>query len=155
MLAVKTHLRPFSHHGVAAMLYTVESFSGSSVATLRVRFPVLVAAQRCGSQRDEKRTEARGAGAAHSGEPHEARHRASDSALPAPAIEVLLEARALNDGSGLVFPSSKQEGKEVSDMILTNLLRLTRLVGRAIVDGFRSALTTQVSEQATVAHPMM
>ena len=39
------------------------------------------------------------------------------------ALEILEEARAIDDGSGLVFPSPSLPGRPLSDMILTALLR--------------------------------
>ena len=55
------------------------------------------------------------------------------------ALAVLEQARALDDGSGLIFPSSLRAGRPLSDMSLTKLLRDRGLADRATVHGFRSA----------------
>ena len=55
------------------------------------------------------------------------------------ALAVLERARALDDGSGLVFPSPLRAGHPLSDMSLTKLLRDRGLADRATVHGFRSA----------------
>ncbi len=55
------------------------------------------------------------------------------------ALAVLEAARALDDGSGLVFPSPLRAGHPLSDMSLTKLLRDRGLADRATVHGFRSA----------------
>ena len=59
--------------------------------------------------------------------------------LSPPALEVLEQTRALNDGSALVFPSPVRHGRTLSDMTLTKVLRDTGLAARATVHGFRSS----------------
>ena len=58
--------------------------------------------------------------------------------LPDAALAVLERTRALDDGSGLVFPSPLRAGRPLSDMSLTKLLRDRGLAERATVHGFRS-----------------
>ena len=53
--------------------------------------------------------------------------------------QVLVKARALDDGSGLVFPSPLKPGRPLSDMSLTKLLRSTGLAERATIHGMRSS----------------
>ena len=50
-----------------------------------------------------------------------------------------IRARALSDGSTLIFPSPIRRGRTLSDMTLTKVLRDTGLAGRATVHGFRSS----------------
>ena len=55
------------------------------------------------------------------------------------SLAILREARTIDDGSGLVFPSPTRPGKPMSDMTLTALLRRLKVADRATVHGFRSA----------------
>ena len=66
------------------------------------------------------------------------------------ALAVLEQARALDDGSGLVFPSALKPGRCLSDMTLTKLLRSTGLADRATVHGFRSSFRDWCGERANV-----
>ena len=59
--------------------------------------------------------------------------------LSMPAFDVLERAEALDDGSGLVFPSSFRRGRKMSNMTLTKVLRDTGLAKRSTVHGFRSS----------------
>ena len=60
------------------------------------------------------------------------------------ALEVLGKARAIEDGSGWVFPSAK--AKPLSDMTLTKLLRDNGLAAKATVHGFRTSFKTWCME---------
>ena len=71
------------------------------------------------------------------------------------ALEVLDKARALDDGSGLVFPSRSRRGQPLSDMSLTKVLRDNGLAGRATVHGFRTAFRTWASEKTNADHAVM
>ena len=71
-------------------------------------------------------------------------HRAP---LSVQALELLGEASALRDESGLVFPSPLKPGAPMSDMTLTRLLRSTGLSERATVHGFRSSFKNWTLEQ--------
>ena len=65
------------------------------------------------------------------------------------ALAVLERARALDDGSGLVFPSPLRAGHPLSDMSLTKLLRDRGLADRATVHGFRSAFRDWCADAGT------
>ncbi len=54
------------------------------------------------------------------------------------ALAVLDEARACDDGSGLIFPSPMRVGRPMSDMTLLKVLRDNGIADRATVHGFRS-----------------
>ena len=56
------------------------------------------------------------------------------------ALDVLGQARRLDDRSGLVFPSPIRRARALSNMTLTKVLRDTGLADRATVHGFRSSL---------------
>lgn len=62
------------------------------------------------------------------------------------ALSVLAYAQALDDGSGLVFPSPLRAGRPLSDMTLTKILRDHGLAERATVHGFRSAFRDWCAE---------
>ena len=62
------------------------------------------------------------------------------------ARDVLAQARPLDDGSGLVFPSPVRAGRPLSDMTLTKILRDQGLADRATVHGFRSAFRDWCAE---------
>ena len=137
--AVKAHFRALPYGEVSGALKRVEVSGASAAAKLCLRFLILTAA-RSGEARGamwaEMDAEAREwrilgermkGGGAH-------RVPLSDAALA-----VLEQARALDDGSGLIFPSPLRAGRPLSDMSLTKLLRDRGLADRATVHGFRSA----------------
>ena len=116
--AVKAHLRALPYGEVSGALERVEASGASAAAKLCLRFLILTAA-RSGEARGatwaEVDVEAREwripgermkGGGAH-------RVPLSDAALA-----VLEQARALDDGSGLVFPSPLRAGHPLSDMSL-------------------------------------
>jgi integrase len=65
-------------------------------------------------------------------------------------LAILRESRALNSGSELVFEGTKQ-GRPLSDMTFTKLLRDSGLGARATAHGFRSCFKVWCSEVANVA----
>ena len=67
------------------------------------------------------------------------------------ALGVLEQAWALDDGSGLVFPSPMRAGRPLSDMTLTKILRDRGLAERATVHGFRSAFRDWCAETGSRA----
>ena len=67
--------------------------------------------------------------------------------LSAQAIDVVAEAIALRDDSGLVFPSPQKRKTTMSDMTLTKVLRSTGLADRATVHGFRSSFKNWTLER--------
>ena len=71
------------------------------------------------------------------------------------ALAVLSEARKIHDGSDLVFPSPMRQGRTLSDMTLTKVLRTTGLAERATVHGFRSAFRDWASENTSAAEAAM
>ncbi len=75
--------------------------------------------------------------------------------LSSQAVAVLREAKALKDGSGLVFPSSVKRGAALSDMTLTKLLRSKGLADRATVHGFRSSFRDWAAETTDTPHAAM
>ena len=137
--AVKAHFRALPYQEVAAALETVDGSKASKVAKLCLRFLILTAA-RSGEARsatwvevDSQAREWRIPGERMNGG---AGHRVP---LSDAALVVLERARALDDGSGLIFPSPLRPGRPLSPMTLTKILRDRGLADRATVHGFRSA----------------
>lgn len=143
---VKEHLRALSYREVAGALETVEESRASTAAKLCLRLLVLTAV-RSGEARGamwrEVDLEARSwvipAGRTKVGAEH--RVPLSDA-----AVAVLEQARMLDDGSGLVFPSPLKQGRPLSDMTLTKVLRDTGLAERCTVHGFRSSFRDWCAE---------
>ena len=144
--AVKAHFRALPHQEVPDALETIEAAAASLSSRLCLRFLVLTAArsgEARGARWDEIDLEARTwtipASRMKAGREH--RVPLSDA-----AIEVLRRAKALDDNSGLVFPSLYKPGRELSDMTLTKLLRDNGLASAATVHGFRTSFKTWCME---------
>ena len=139
MPAVKEHYRALPYRDVTAALDTIEKSETGNAAKLAFRFLVLTAG-RSGEVRNVKWTEINftdrfwqvPADRMKSKRNH--RVPLSDAALA-----VLEQARMLNDGSDLIFPSPTRPGKPLSDMTFTKILRDNDLADRATVHGFRSS----------------
>ena len=141
MAKTTSHLRALPYKEVPAAFKTIAE-SGDSPAKLCLQFTILTAA-RNGESRGARWSEIDlgtrqwriPAERMKSGAEH--RQPLSDAALA-----VLEKARALNDGSDLVFPSPIKAGQPLSDMALTKVLRDHGLAMRTTVHGFRSAFKT-------------
>ena len=68
------------------------------------------------------------------------------------ALEILEEARALDDGSGLVFPGAKR-GKPLNDITFAKLMRTLKL--SAVPHGFRSSFRDWAAECTNASHAVM
>ena len=144
--AVKAHFRALPYQDVPDALRKIEASTASLASRLCFRFLVLTAArsgEARGARWDEidlaARTWAIPALRMKAGREH--RVPLSDAAL-----EVLHRAKALDDNSGLVFPSLYKHGRELSDMTLTKLLRDNGLAETATVHGFRTSFKTWCME---------
>ena len=144
--AVKQHFRALPYSEVAAALETLEASQANEAAKLCLRFLILTAA-RSGEARgamwpevDPEAREWRVPGHRMKGG---AGHRVP---LSDAALAVLERARALDDGSGLIFPSPLKAGRPLSNMTLTKVLRDQGLADRATVHGFRSAFRDWCAE---------
>ena len=67
------------------------------------------------------------------------------------AVEVLREAAAYRDGSGLVFPSAR--GKVMSDMTLSKMIKGLGIA--AVPHGFRSSFRDWANERTNTPHAVM
>ena len=147
MPKVKAHLRALPYQQVGSALSTVDASQTSPTSKHCLKFLVLTAA-RSGEARGATWDEIDIEGATwtipgsriKAGTEH--RVPLSDQAL-----DVLMLARELEDGSGLCFPSPLRPGRMLSDMTLTKVLRKADLADRATVHGFRTSFKTWTMEQ--------
>ena len=138
------HLRALPHAEVGAALEVIAGSTAGKATKLALHMLVLTAC-RSGEVRGtrwseidfDKRLWTIPAERTKTSKPH--RVPLSDA-----AVQVLAQAKALADSSGLVFPS--QRGRELSTMTLTKLLRSTGLAERATVHGFRSSFRDWCAE---------
>ena len=143
------HQRALHYRDVPDALGRIAATSASDAAKLCLRFAVLTAA---------RSGEARGARWA------EMSYATTEWQIPAErmksgrghrvplspqALEVLDAARALDDGSGLVFPSPFKPGRPLSWQALLKLLRTNEL--DCTVHGFRSSFKTWAVEQSSAS----
>ena len=147
MPKVKAHHRALPYQEVGRALETVEASQSSMFAKLCFRFLVLTAA-RSGEARGATWDEFDLQGEEWRIPPQRMKagmeHRVP---LSNQALDLLNEASALRDESGLVFPSPLKWGSPLSDMTLTKVLRSVGLAERATVHGFRSSFKNWTLEQ--------
>ena len=147
MPKVKAHLRALPYQEVGAALEAVESSQASIAAKLCFRFLVLTAA-RSGEARGATWDEIDLQGQEWR-IPSQRMKAGMEHRVPLSrqALDLLREASALRDESGLVFPSPLKVGSPLSDMTLTKVLRSVGLAERATVHGFRSSFKNWTLEQ--------
>ena len=144
--AVAAHFRALPYQDVADTLEKIEASNASLSSRLCFRFLVLTAArsgEARGARWDEIDPDARTWAIPGSRMKAGREHRVP---LSDAALEVLRRAKALDDNSGLVFPSLSKPGRELSDMTLTKLLRDLGIANRATVHGFRTSFKTWTME---------
>ena len=149
------HFRALPYQEVADSLATVEASGASWSAKWALRFLVLTAA-RSGEVRgatwSEVDLEAKEWRIPAERMKGHAEHRVP---LSAEALAVLEQARTLDDGSGLVFPSPMRRGRPLSSMSLTKVLRDNGLATVATVHGFRTSFRTWASERTDTDRAVM
>lgn len=148
----KAHRKALPYQQVAECLATVHASKAWAATKLAIEFVVLTAA-RSGEGRLARWEEIDLHGAPNLGAAGSATwvvpaertkmKRIHRVPLSKRAIEVLREAEALKDGSGLIFPSAR--GKELSDMTMSKLVK--ELGYDADVHGFRTSFRTWAQEQ--------
>ena len=147
MPKVKAHLRTLQYQDVSKALETVALSQASVAAKQCFRFLVLTAA-RSGEARgatwDEIDLQGKEWRIPSQRMKAGMEHRVP---LSRQALDLLREASALRDESGLVFPSPLKVGSPLSDMTLTKVLRSVGLAERATVHGFRSSFKNWTLEQ--------
>ena len=151
----KSHFRALPYGEIPAALETVEVSPASMVAKLCLRFLILTAS---------RSGEARGATWVEMDLdnrlwtiPAERMKGGAEHRVPLSdgALDVLHEATALRDDSGLIFPSPRKHGSPLSGMALTMVLRDCGLADRATAHGFRSAFRDWASENTNASHAVM
>ena len=147
MPKVKAHLRALPYREVGPALRTVEASQTSPASKHCLKFLILTAA-RSGEARGATWDEIDLEGAAWTipGSRMKAgmEHRVP---LSYQALDALMLAQHLEDGSRLCFPSPLRQGKMLSDMTMTKILRSTGLADQATVHGFRTSFKTWTMEQ--------
>ena len=147
MPAVKAHFRALHYGEVGRALVTIAESTASLSSRLCLRFLVLTAA-RSGEARGAMWEEIDFKGREWRIPPARMKsgieHRVP---LSGACLDLLRQARKLDDNSGLVFPSALKPGSALSDMTLTKVLRTTGLAERATVHGFRTSFKTWCMEQ--------
>ena len=136
--AVKEHFRALPYQDVPGALDVIEASTAGLAAKLCFRFLTLTAArsgEARGARWDEVDTDARTWTVPASRMKAGIEHRVP---LSQQALDVLEQARSIDDGSGLVFPSTR--GGQLGNMTMTKMLRSTGLSQRATVHGFRTSL---------------
>ncbi|NNU80411.1 integrase arm-type DNA-binding domain-containing protein [Halovulum dunhuangense] len=151
----KSHRKALPHQEVAACLAKVRASEAWIATKLALEFLVLTAA-RSGEVRGARWEEIEFSGGA--GDPGASlvaawvlpagrmkMKKAHRVPLSRRAMEVLRDAEALKDGSGLIFPSLS--GKPLSDMTLSKLVK--QLGFDADVHGFRTSFRTWAQERTS------
>ena len=147
MPRVREHFRALPYAEVQEALETVDAGKASMAARLCLRFVVLTAA-RSGEAREavwteidmERRTWTISASRMKANAEH--RVPLSDATLA-----VLEQARDLDDGSDLIFPSPRRRGKALSNNTMTKVLRDVGIADRTVVHGFRSSFRNWCAEK--------
>ena len=147
MPKVKAHFRALPYQEVKSALETVAASQASMSAKLCFRFLVLTAA-RSGEARGATWDEIDPEDQAWQ-IPSERMKAGMEHRVPlsGQALDLLGEASALREDTGLVFPSPLKPGAPMSDMTLTKVLRSVGLAERATVHGFRSSFKNWTLEQ--------
>ena len=148
----KHHHRALPHGEVAAAIEAVRGSNAGRSAKLAFEFLILTAA-RSGEVRSatwdeidkDSKTWTVPASRMKAGREHRV-------PLSGRALEILDEAQALTDGSGLVFPGTRV-GKPLSDMTLSKLMRDLGL--DAVPHGFRSSFRDWASECTNAPRDVM
>ena len=147
MVRVKAHRRALPYEEVGAALEEIGGTWASTAVKLCFKFLVLTAA---------RSGEARGATWEEIDRKDEVWRISSERMkasvehrvpMSVQVVDLLREAAALRDESGLVFPSPARRGAPMSDMTLTKVLRSIGLAERATVHGFRSSFKNWTLEQ--------
>ena len=148
---VKQHMPALPHRDVSAAIHTVQDSQANLITKLTFEFSILTEA-RLGEVRfatwEEMDVKAQVWTVPAARMKAKREHRVP---LSARAVQILREAQAMADGSGLVFPSPM--GKPFSDMTLSKLLR--ELAIPAVPHGFRSSFRDWAQECTNAPRAVM
>ena len=142
--AVKAHFRALPYKDIPEALDTIERTGASLAAKYAMRFLVLTAG-RSGEVSEARWSEIDGDVWKIPAErmKSEREHRVP---LSQATLDVLEQARALDDDSGLIFPSPIRSGRPLSNMSLTKVLRDNGLAEATTVHGLRSSFRDWAAE---------
>ena len=150
--AAARHFRALPHDEVAAALAAMRASVARPAVRFALEFLVLTAARsgevRAAAWREMDRARAVWTVPAE----RMKSRRAHRIPLSGRALAVLAEARALDDGGGLVFPGARR-GRPLSDSTLMNLVRTLGL--DTVVHGFRSSFRDWAAECTDAPHAVM
>ena len=151
----RNHMRALPYQEVGGVIEAVQSSEASPASKLCFEFLILTAARSGEARRarwEEIDTEAR-----EWRIPAERMKAFVEHRIPLSprALEIVEEARSLDDGSGLIFPSSANRGKPLSDVTLMRMLQRIGFADRATVHGFRSSFRDWASECTPASHAAM
>ena len=146
------HLRALPHQEMARVLRLIVAGSGAAVTKLCFRFTVLTAVR--GSESRLARWDEIDFDRRVWDIPAARTKTKQDQSQPlsASALEVLAQAKALDDGSGLVFPSPLRRGRPLSDASMMVLLGYNGLAQRMTVHGCRASFRTWADECTDADH---
>ena len=134
-----THFRALPHEAIPEAIVAVNASNAPPAVKLCLQFLILTvatSAEARGAEWSEILPEQRLWDVPHNRRKSRLAHR---QPLSEPAMAVLQEARALDDGSGLVFPSTRRFGQPIKSSMLMDTLRSVGLAERTTVIGLRSS----------------
>ena len=151
----KRHMTALPYAEMAQVLRTIEGGVGSTNAKLCLRFTVLTATR--GKEAREARWEEMDLKRRVWCIPALRTKTLTEHRQPLSraALAVLERARALDDGSGLVFPSAQSRGRPLSDVAMMLVVKRNGLGDRMTVHGCRATFRTWASECTDADHAVM
>ncbi|MGQ3671187.1 tyrosine-type recombinase/integrase [Xanthobacter sp. TB0136] len=142
--AEKEHRKAIGHDEVAACLDTVKASRAGQATKLAIEFLVLTAA-RSGEVREARWDEVDMAAKVWAIPAERMKMKRPHRVPLSPrALSILDAAKGLDDGSGLIFPGTKQS-RPLSDMTLSKLIKELGFI--ADVHGFRTSFRTWAQER--------
>lgn len=142
--AVKAHFRALPYKDIPNALDIVDGSGAGLASKYALRFLVLTAA-RSGEVREARWSEIDGEVWKIPSDRMKS-NREHRVPLSAPALDVLRKAKAIDDGSDLIFPSAVRTGRPLSNMSLTKVLRDNGLAEATTVHGLRSSFRDWCAE---------
>ena len=155
MRASQPHFKALPYEEMAQVLRTIEDDVGSPNVKLCLRFTVLTATR--GKEAREARWEEMNLKKRIWCIPALRTKTSAEHKQPLSraALAVLERARALDDGSGLVFPSPRRRGKPFSDVAMMVVVKRNGLGDRMTMHGCRATFRTWASECTDADHAVM
>ena len=155
MRGSQAHFTALPYQGMAQALRIIDDGVGSLNAKLCLRFTVLTATR--GKEAREARWDEMDVENRIWCIPAERTKTSVEHRQPLShaALAVLERARALDDGSGLVFPSPRRRGEPFSNVAMMVVIKRNGLGGRMTMHGCRATFRTWASECTDANHAVM